>query len=286
MTILTVAAAQIACLPGDLQANLASHLAMIETAQLRGVDLLVFPELSLTDYLSAPDCPALAMTREEDTLTLIAKMAGPMTVSVGFIERAEDGRVFNAQALLAGGGVAAVHRKLNLPGYGNLREHEVYSAGDTLDAVPLAGGWRIATLICADSWNPALPWLAALSGANLLLQPVASSLGAVGGGFDNPRGWEINLAHTALTYGLPIVFANHCGARGDVAFWGGSRILDATGRELARANAEPGLVVGRIDLDDGLTARKILPTIRDSAPDLIQRLLARQLSRFPEPDLS
>jgi predicted amidohydrolase len=286
MTTLTVAAAQIACLPGDLQANLASHLAMIETARRRGVDLLVFPELSLTDYLAAPDCAALAMMRDEAALTLIAKMAGPMTVSVGFIERARDGRVFNAQALLAGGEVLAVHRKLNLPGYGCLREDEVYAAGDALDAVPLAGGWRVATLICADSWNPALPWLAALSGANLLLQPVASSLGAVGGDFDNPRGWEINLSHTALTYGLPIVFANHCGARGDAAFWGGSRILDATGRELARAGAEPGLVVAGIDLADGLAARKTLPTIRDSAPDLIQRLLVRQLSRSPDPESS
>ncbi len=282
MTALTVAAAQIACLPGDLQANLASHLAMIETARRRGVDLLVFPELSLTDYLAAPDCAALAMMRDEVTLTLIAKMAGPMTVSVGFIERAQDGRVFNAQALLAGGKVVAVHRKLNLPGYGSLREDEVYSAGDALDTVPLAGGWRVATLICADSWNPSLPWLAALSGANLLLQPVASSLGAVGGGFDNPRGWEINLAHTALTYGLPIVFANHCGDRGDVEFWGGSRILDATGHEQARAGAEPGLVVARIDLADGHAARDTLPTIRDSAPDLIHRLLSRHHARSPD----
>jgi predicted amidohydrolase len=279
MTMLTVAAAQIACKPGDLQANLASHLAMIETAQRRGVDLLVFPELSLTDYLAAPDCATLAMTRDEVALTLIAKIAGAMTVSVGFIERGQDGRVFNAQALLAGGGVAAVHRKLNLPGYGCLREDEVYAAGDALDTIPLAGGWRVATLICADSWNPALPWLAALSGANLLLQPAASSLGAVGGEFDNPRGWEINLAHSALSYGLPVVFANHCGARGEVEFWGGSRILDATGRELARAGAGPDLVVAEIDAAHGLAAREILPTIRDSAPDLIGRLLARHLSR-------
>jgi predicted amidohydrolase len=286
MPRLTLAAAQIECRPGDVQANLAAHLTAIETAWLRGVDLLVFPELSLTDYLAAPDCAALAMARDEVTLTLIAKMAGAMAVSVGFIEREQDGRVFNSQALLAGGEVAAVHRKLNLPGYGSLREDEIYAAGEALDIVPLAGGWRAATLICADSWNPAVPWLAALSGANLLLQPAASSLGAVGGAFDNPRGWEINLAHTALTYGLPIVFANHCGVRGGVAFWGGSRILDANGRELARAGAEPGLVVARIDLADGLAARQTLPTIRDSAPDLIQRLLARHLARSPDPESS
>lgn len=284
MSRLKLAAAQIECRPGDVQANLAAHLAAIETAQLRGVDLLVFPELSLTGYLAAPDCATLAMARTEFTLTLVAKMAGAMAVSIGFIERGPDGRVFNAQALLAGGEVRQVHRKLNLPGYGRLREDEVYAAGDALDIVALAGGWRVSTLICADSWNPALPWLAALAGANLLLQPAASSLDAVDGDFDNPRGWEVNLAHTAMSYGLPVVFANHCGRRGEVEFWGGSRILDATGRELARTGAKPDLLVAEIDLAAGVAAREALPTIRDSAPALVQRLLARHLQHSPDPD--
>lgn len=279
MSRLKVAAAQIECRPGDVPANLAAHLTMIEQARRLGVDLLVFPELSLTDYLSAPDCAALALDRDAPALFDLARAAGSMAVSVGFIERGIEGRYFNAQALLAGGEVASVHRKLNLPGYGQLREDRVYVAGETLALSLLANGWRAATLVCADSWNPALPWLAALAGANLLILPVASSRDAVDGGFDNPRGWAINLAHTAMTYGLPTIFANHCGLRDGFDFWGGSRILDASGRELARAGAGPELIVTELVLAGGQAAREALPTVRDSNPALVQRLLATFLSQ-------
>jgi predicted amidohydrolase len=278
MSRLKVAAVQIECLPGDIPANLAAHLVMIEQARGLGVDLLVFPELSLTDYLAAPDCAALALGRDASVLSELAAAAGAMAVSVGFIERGTEGRYFNVQALLAGGEVTGIHRKLNLPGYGRLREDKVYAAGEDLALTPLARGWQAATLICADSWNPALPWLAALAGANLLILPVASSRDAVDGGFDNLRGWEINLAHTAMTYGLPTVFANHCGRRGEFDFWGGSCILDASGRELARAGVRPELIVAELDLADGQAARDALPTVRDSDPALIHRLLGQYLS--------
>jgi len=275
---LKVAVGQVECVPGDLQANLRGHLRMIEQAREAEAGLLLFPELSLTDYLPAPDCPAQGLRHDDTVFGMLARAAGAMTLSVGFIERGEDGRYYNAQALVANGGVRAVHRKLNLPGYGNLREDRVYAKGEQLGIQAVAGDWRAATLICADHWNPALAWLAALGGASLMLVPAASALGAVGDGFDNPRGWEINLAHTALTYGLPTVFANHCGTRGNIEFWGGSRILNADGRELARAGAEPQLIVADIRQADGEAARRRLPTVRDADPELVRRLLAQRLA--------
>ncbi|RYE31225.1 MAG: NAD+ synthetase [Hyphomicrobiales bacterium] len=279
MSSLKVAVAQIRCEPGDVPANLAMHLSITAAAREAGVELLLFPELSLTDYLSAPDCAALALGRDSQELRGLAGAARGITISAGFIERGTDGRFFNAQGLFHDGKVLAVHRKLNLPGYGALREDRVYARGNALAAAELGGGWSAATLICADAWNPALPWLAALSGINLLLLPAASALGAVGDGFDNPSGWSVNLAHTALTYGLPTLFANHCGSRGDVAFWGGSRILDATGREIARAGAGPELIVATLAQAEGEAARRRLPTVRDSDPLLVRALFADLISR-------
>ena len=156
---LRVAAAQIACRPSDLSANLASHLAMIAAARTRHVDILVFPELSLTDYLTAPDCAALGTTLAAPEFAVIAEAAGKVQVSVGFIERDAQGRFYNAQALISGDRIS-VHRKLNLPGYGALREDAVYEKGEALELASLRDGVQAATLICADSWNPALPWLA------------------------------------------------------------------------------------------------------------------------------
>ncbi|RYE81840.1 MAG: NAD+ synthetase [Hyphomicrobiales bacterium] len=278
MSTLKVAVAQIHCEPADLAANLAAHRDAIARARGEGAELLLFPELSLTGYLAAPDCEALALGHDADLLTRLAEAADGIMVSAGFIERGEKGRFFNSQGLFRDGKLLAVHRKLNLPGYGALREDRVYARGSGLASVELAAGWCAATLICADAWNPALPWLAALGGANLLLLPAASALGAVGDGFDNPRGWAINLAHTAMTYGLPTLFANHCGTRGGAAFWGGSRILDASGHELARAGAGPGLIVAKLSQADGEAARRRLPTARDSDPALVGELLRSLIS--------
>ncbi|MGX1788164.1 nitrilase-related carbon-nitrogen hydrolase [Bosea sp. NPDC055332] len=278
MSSLKVAVAQIQCEPADLSANLATHLDAIDTARREGVELLLFPELSLTDYLAAPDCEALALRQDAHLLARLAEAADGITVSAGFIERGEQGRFFNSQGLFRDGKLLAIHRKLNLPGYGALREDRVYSRGSDLSSAELASGWRAATLICADAWNPALPWLTALGGANLLLLSAASALAAVGDGFDNPRGWAINLAHSAMTYGLPTLFANHCGRRGGAAFWGGSRILDASGHELARAGEVPELIMAELSQVDGEAARQRLPTARDSDPALVGGLLRRLIS--------
>src|SRR5215218_1095399 len=125
MTRLAVAAAQIECLPGDVGANLALHLAAIEEARHLGAELLVFPELSLTDYLSEPDLPRLARSQDAPELQALADAAGSMLVSAGFIEDAGAGRFHNSQALVAQGRVLHVHRMLNLPTYGRLTEGRI-----------------------------------------------------------------------------------------------------------------------------------------------------------------
>lgn len=282
MTRLVVAAAQIACRPGDFAGNLATHRAALGQAQGRGADLLVFPELSLTDYESRPDTGALARPADAPELRELAAAAHGLVVVVGFIERAPDGTIHNAAAILAFGRVAAIHRKLNLPTYGALVEGEHYRPGDRLEAVDTPAG-RLATLICADTWNPALPWLAALAGAAIMAVPIASARGAVDTAFDSRDGWRVNLRHTALTYGLPVVMANHCGRRGGLDFWGGSTILDATGRVLAEAGGEPALISATVDLADGAAARARLPTVRDADPGRIASLLAVHLAPARRP---
>ena len=101
-----------------------------------------------------------------------------------------------------------LHRKLYLPTYGGLEEGKHFTPGRVLQSVQL-GEWRVAVLTCADLWNPALPWLAALAGVTLLLVPVASAAGAVDGSFDTAAGWDLVLRHTALLYGMPIAMANY-----------------------------------------------------------------------------
>lgn len=278
MSVLKVAAAQMSCTAGPIDDSIARHLGMIEDARTRCVDVLVFPELSLTGYAGAPDVLELARVARGPELALLAAAAGPMMVAVGFIEEGPAAQFYAAHALLRGGEVLHVHRKLNLAGYGRLEEPKHFGRGGGLGIVRVADHWSAAVLICADLWNPALPWLAALHGATLMLVPAASSLEAMAPGFDNPGGWDVVLRHTALTYGVPVVFANYCGTSNDGEFWGGSRIIDADGTDCRRAAAEPGLVVAEVDYRQVRAARTRLPTVRDADPGFVRAELERLMN--------
>lgn len=277
---LTLAVAQTDCALGDVDGNLSRHLALVERARGAGADLLLFPELSLTGYGLGADTPRVAMAADDPRLARLAAAAGAMTVVAGFVEEGEAAHFYNAAAVLRGGGVAFVHRKLNLPTYGNLAEGKLFAAGRTVATVPLGGPWRAAVMVCADVWNPALVHLAAADGATLLLVPTNSAVDAVGGQFSNPQGWDVALRFYGLMYGMPVAMANRVGTEGDARFWGGSRIVDPFGEVSASASGEAeGLITAVLDYDDVRRARFQLPTVRDADIDLVAREAARLAGR-------
>jgi len=274
---LVVAAAQVACRDDDPAANLDAHLGCIERARAEGVDLLLFPELSLSGYHGGATAAGRDALPSAETIARLCAAAGDMAVSVGLPEEGATGLIYNTQVLLRHGEIAHRHRKLNLPTYGKLEEGKSFAAGRIVRPARI-GAWAIATLICADTWNPALPWLAALAGADLLLVPVASARDAVAGGYDQAAGWEVNLRHTAMTYAMPVLMANHIGPGG---FWGGSRVLDASGREVARLAEGVGLARAELSLDQVRAARLLLPTMRDAAPEIVLNELRRHVWERP-----
>jgi len=273
---LDVAAAQIESVPGDLDANLRKHLDTIDAARTAGVDVLVFPELSLTGHGGGRDARRLALGRTHPHVAALAAAAGPMLTQFGLVETDGSPSFFNAVAAVRDGAVVHVHRKVNLATYGKLDDGRHFAAGTRVDTFDLDAAWRIAPMICADTWNPPLVHLAAARGATLLAVAVSSALEAVGAEFDNPSGWDINLRFHALTYGLPIVMANRVGTEDDLTFWGGSRIVGPFGRVLAQAgDAREQLVRARIATIDVQRARTLLPTMRDANLPLLAAELGR-----------
>ena len=103
-----------------------------------------------------------------------------------------------------------VHRKLNLPTYGRLEEGKHYAAGRAHRAFALPAAGAAATLICADTWNPALPWLAACAAARCSCSSRSARRWMRSATTSTIRaGWDCQPRLYALTYGLPIVMANH-----------------------------------------------------------------------------
>jgi len=274
-SVLRVGAAQIDPTEADISDNLKKHFACIDEARDRGVELLVFPELSLTGYQLRSKTPDLAITRDDPRLLDVAEHAGDMTVIAGFVEEGMAAQFYNAAAALRRGKVQFVHRKLNLATYGNLEEAKYFAKGRYIDVFVHDEPWIGAIFICADSWNPGLIHLAGLYGATLLAIPIASSIEAVGLDFSNPDGWQTALSFYGMLYGMPIVMANHCGSRDGETYWGGSRVIGPHGQTLAIGGDSEEIVVADIDYNTVRQARFQLPTVRDSNLDLIHREIER-----------
>jgi len=281
---LKIGAAQFASVIAEIDANIETHLDWIEQGRARQLDLLVMPEVSLTGHYGADNLLDVAMKRNDARLKRLAKAAGDMAVVVGFIEEGPAAQFYNAAAILHRGRLAYLHRKVNLPTYGKLVEGKHYASGRFVDTYAIDADWRAGLLICADVWNPALTHLAFLHGASLLVTPVSSGVEAVGPEFDNPGGWALTMRFYSMMYGAPSIMVNRTGTENDLTFWGGSRIIDAFGKEVVVAGKDPELITTELDFNQVRKARHLLPTVRDSNISLIHRETERLIGQLGVPE--
>lgn len=279
-----VGAAQFASVIGDPNANIPLHLDWIARGRAAGLDLLVMPETSLMGHHAADRLLEGAMRRSDPRIRQLAEAAGDMWVVVGFVEEGPAAQFYNAAAVLRRGELVYIHRKVNLPNYGKLEESKHFAPGRFVDTCALRDAWRAGLLICADVWNPALTHLSFLHGATLLIVPISSGIEAVGAEFDNPGGWALTMRFYAMMYGAPLIMANRTGSEKDLTFWGGSRIIDPFGQELAVAGREEALITAELDYDRIRLARRLLPTVRDSNINLVLRETQRLVETLGVPD--
>ena len=271
---LTVGLAQIDCRLGDLEANLERHLEWIERARAQGVDLLVFPELSLTGYRLLHLTSRVALSRRSPLLERLAQAAGPMSVVAGFVEESDRGVLHNSAALLSGGAVRHVHRKLYLPTYGIFQEVRFFRAGKRLDLAELPSGVSgnlAGLLICEDLWHPELARRLAVAGARLLIVPSAGP-GRIGAGPDpaSHESWELVTRTTALLSPCWILYCNRVGWEEGSFYPGGSHVVRPGGEVEARAPfLDEHLLVTEIDLREADRTRWRTPLLEDERTDIV-----------------
>ncbi|MFQ3789975.1 nitrilase-related carbon-nitrogen hydrolase [Halomonas sp. A29] len=275
---LRVGAVQLNVELGDVDHNLARHEEYIAEARRQKLELLVFPELSLTGYALGPRVMEVAMPAQDPRLIALAEAAEAMQTIVGFVEEASPGEYYNALGVLQHGRVVAVHRKLNLPTYGGLEEGKWFCHGLRLTHADVCPGWTTTSLICADLWNPALVHAALLSRPAVLCAPINSASGIVSEEFSNERNWLLNVRFYAMTYGTPVIMANRFGPEGASHFWGGSCILGPRGETLIAAEDAEALITASLSRREIAKARFELPTHRDADTPLIQQLLSARFS--------
>jgi predicted amidohydrolase len=278
---ITVALAQMAPRLGALEENLARHHELVDEARAQGADLVVFPELGLTGYLLQDLNAEVAMRRDDPRLLELARAAGDMSAIVSFVEESEDHRLFIAAALLEGGAIRHVHRKVFLPTYGLFDERRFFAPGSSLRAVTSERlGLRLGISVCEDFWHLATPQVLALDGAQVLVN-VSSSPGrdvaAVNeAGLGTATSWRtLNRTYAQLTTSY-VVFVNRVGVDESITFWGGSEVVAPTGQSVLSAPThDEGLFMAHIDPAAVRRERIATPLLRDERPEIVLRQLER-----------
>nr|WP_315416761.1 carbon-nitrogen hydrolase family protein [uncultured Pseudomonas sp.] len=225
MTALTLAAAQTVSIAGDVPANIHRHLAFMRAAADNGVQVLVFPELSLTGY--EPFLAAeLAIEPEAAVLVPLREMARELrlTAVVGMPVRlaSQEGVLISALVLGADGSLGVYTKQHLHPG-----EALAFVAGPGGAALE-RGDERIALAVCADFSHASHPRRAAEAGATVYAAGVLISEGGYAADSALLQGY-------AAEHGLLVLMANHGGPSGGWACAGRSAIWAPDGRLIAAA---------------------------------------------------
>lgn len=280
---LNLALAQMNTHLGNLQANLEKHLALAREARGQGVDLLVFPELSLTGYALQDLAPSVSSRAEpqDPVFKPLLEASRDLDLVVGFVDEDSRHRFFIAEAYLSRGQVVHVHHKVYLPTYGLFDEGRFFAWGDAVRAFDTRFG-RAGMLICEDFWHASPPYLLWLDGADLLLFSSASP----GRGLSHKPELEsahwvehINQAYASLFTNF-VAHANRVGFEDGLNFWGGATLFDPNGELVVRGPYhQEALVLAEIDLNQLHRTRSRLPLLRDERTGLTVREMERILGQ-------
>ena len=222
LTTLKIALAQLNPTVGDLIGNMAQLKRAREEAARLGADLVVLPELFVTGY--PPEDLVLKPAFQNATRAALEQLAvemGPGPAVLTGTIWPEDGKVYNAVALVEDGAVSAVRYKVDLPNYGVFDEKRVFSPGPLPGPIPFRG-IRLGVPICEDIWSDEVVECLDECGAEILISPNGSP-------FDWPKPERrMNVAVARVTEsGLPLVYLNQVGGQDELVFDGASFVLNA-----------------------------------------------------------
>src|SRR4051812_49040403 len=225
----TISLAQLNPTVGDVTGNAAKARAARKQASAAGADLVVFPELFIAGY--PPEDLVLKPAFQSACRSAIEALAretadgGPaMLIGSPWVD---DGKLYNACALLEEGRIAALRFKANLPNYGVFDEKRLFARGPAAGPVTVKGV-RIGVPICEDIWleesedyENVVECLAE-TGAEILIVPNGSPYAR------DKNDLRLSVAVARVTEsGLPLVYLNQIGGQDELVFDGASFALNA-----------------------------------------------------------
>jgi predicted amidohydrolase len=273
-----LAVAQVDAAVGNIESNLKRHLEVVEEAKSAGVQVLVFPELSLTGYTLRDLAWDVSMNPFTDLrLTPLRDASKSISIVFGMVESCENHGIYNSAVFLEDGLIRHIHRKIYPPTYGMFEEGRYFSRGNEVAAFDSKHG-RFGMLVCEDLWHMSLPYLLALDGAEVIFSLTASPSRIAPGSAEMEAARVNQEQHRAYARLLSsyVIFSNRVGYEDGVNFWGGSAVVNPGGAMIATAKLfEQDLITAEIDSLEVQRARRFSRHFLDEDAGLVEQSLKR-----------
>ena len=280
-----VALAQIETRLGDLPYNLNLHQNITLRAQKEKVDLLIFPELSLTGYTLKDLTQEIAINpKNNSAFNQLSELSQNISLVCGFVEENEDGLIYNSSAFLSKGQALHIHRKVFLPTYGMFEEAKFFAQGKNFRTFTTPFG-KAGMMICYDFLHYGASYLLFAGGSGLNIITSA----APGRGVDDDQSfatssmWELMGKTISRFSSAFVLYCNRVGLEDGKVFAGGSFIYNPAGNLVAQSPyVDEDFLVVDIDLNEIKTYRKKWPYRRDDKPEIILEALKRVIKDYED----
>jgi predicted amidohydrolase len=251
---LRIALVQMFSEKGTVEQNLTETFRHIEEAYKRGIDIIAFPEGSITGYHEPARFPHAIITQDGPEVAEFLKMTErkKLTALAGIIEKNPDGVPFTTHVVASHGKLVGYFRKISPPE----GEGEWYAPGKEIKVFE-HDGLTFGIAICADIMKENLFEECSRLGAKIMFEVAAPDLE----GDRKTRNWKAGyewwegvcdkyLSEYAKKYSIWIAVASAAGRTCDQDYPGGGYLFNPLGeRVYTSKDWQPGVVYLEIDLE-------------------------------------
>jgi predicted amidohydrolase len=258
-----IAAAQITCSRGEIDANVDKMRDFAKRAKNAGADLVVFPEMADTGY-SMSIIQERATTWMEGAVPQLQEAAKGLGIGIisGVSER-DGGSIYNSQvAIDATGQIVGKYRKTHLFGPAPIEEHKCFKPGDELVTLPWEG-LRLGLTICYDLRFPEV--------YRILACEQRADVFIISSAWPFPRAEHLRVLALAraIENQSYLILSNRVGKDDGIPSCGGSAIIDPYGVIVAAASADrEELVVAEVAEETIRCVRARMPVFADRREEL------------------
>ncbi len=248
MTKIALAQMDIAWLGFDK--NLQKISSMIQEAETKSMDWIVFPEMSLTGFCMEPEKAAIELSSPIMNSLLNMTIGKKIAVMIGVAIRSEDAFT-NDFLILRNGELLHCYSKINL--FTITDEDKHYSPGDRLLSFELDDA-KVTPLICFDTRFPDLFSQAAGAGTELFV--IMASWPK-----QQASQWKTLLSARAVDTQSFVVGVNRVGSGGGLDFAGDCNIFTPGGKPIGEFSSDEKLIFFDIDPKKATSIRGQFPVL-------------------------